>query len=153
MDRGTWQAIGSQRVRWCYQMPYLWRVSVNIFIYLSLFLDICLALYNNISFVSWYSLGPQGHLFGLGRVSYWDVLDRMPKIFLPYWLIWAFLVAQFIKNLPTMQETWVWSLGQEDPLEKEMATTPISLPGEFNGQRRLVGYSPWGDKELDMTEY
>ena len=40
---------------------------MNIFIYLSLFLDICLALYNNISFVSWYSLGPQGHLFGLGR--------------------------------------------------------------------------------------
>ena len=38
-----------------------------IFIYLSLFLDICLALYNNISFASWYSLGPQGHLFGLGR--------------------------------------------------------------------------------------
>ena len=37
--------------------------------------------------------------------------------------IWrAFLVAQTIKNLPAMQETWVWSLGGEDPLEKEMAT-------------------------------
>ena len=32
------------------------------------------------------------------------------------------LVAQTIKNLPAMQETWVQSLGQEDPLEKEMAT-------------------------------
>ena len=52
-----------------------------------------------------------------------------------------------------MQETWVWPLGQEDPLEKEMATTLVSLPGELNGQRRLVGYSPQGDKELDMTEY
>ena len=31
------------------------------------------------------------------------------------------LVAQMIKNLPAMQETWVWSLGQEDPLEKKMA--------------------------------
>ena len=40
---------------------------MSIFIYLSLFLNICLALYNNISFVSWYSLGPQGHLFGLGH--------------------------------------------------------------------------------------
>ena len=34
----------------------------------------------------------------------------------------AFLVAQMVKNLPTMQETWVQSLGWEDPLEKEMAT-------------------------------
>ena len=35
---------------------------------------------------------------------------------------WASLVAQMVKNLPAMQETWVKSLGQEDPLEKEMAT-------------------------------
>ena len=33
---------------------------------------------------------------------------------------WAYLVAQLVKNLPAMQETWVQSLGQEDPLEKEM---------------------------------
>ena len=33
-----------------------------------------------------------------------------------------FLVAQMVKNMPAMQETWVQSLGQEDPLEKEMAT-------------------------------
>ena len=31
-------------------------------------------------------------------------------------------MVQFVKNLPTMQETWVQSLGQEDPLEQEMAT-------------------------------
>ena len=37
-------------------------------------------------------------------------------------LLWASLVAQTIKNLPAIQETWVWSLGQEDPLVKEMAT-------------------------------
>ena len=35
---------------------------------------------------------------------------------------WASLVAQTMKNLPVMQETWVWSLGQADPLKKEMAT-------------------------------
>ena len=35
---------------------------------------------------------------------------------------WASLVAQTVKNLPTMWETWVQFLGQEDPLEKEMAT-------------------------------
>ena len=33
-----------------------------------------------------------------------------------------------------------------------VCTTPVFLPGEFHGQRILVGYSPWGRKELDMTE-
>ena len=37
-------------------------------------------------------------------------------------LIWASLVAQMVEKPPAMQETWVWSLGQDDPLEKEMAT-------------------------------
>ena len=57
-----------------------------------------------------------------------------------------------VKNLPAMQETQVQSLGQEDPLEKEMTTHPVFLPGEFHGQRKLVDYSPWGRKELDTTE-
>ena len=50
-----------------------------------------------------------------------------------------------------MQETCVRSLGQQDPLEKEMTTTPVFLPGEFPGQRSLAGYSPWGLKESDTT--
>ena len=62
------------------------------------------------------------------------------------------LPAQMVKNLPAMQETWVLSLDQEDPLEKGMATTAVFLPGEFHGQRSLDGYSSWGCKELDMTE-
>ena len=53
----------------------------------------------------------------------------------------ASLVAQLVKNLPVMQETWVQSLGWEDPLEEGMAT-PVFLPGEFQGQRSLVGYTP-----------
>ena len=52
------------------------------------------------------------------------------------------IVAQTVKNLPAMRETQVQSLGQEDPLEKEMAPTPVFLPGESHGQRSLVGYSP-----------
>ena len=44
-----------------------------------------------------------------------------------------------------MQETWVRSLGQEDP-------TPVCLPGEFQGQRNLAGYGSWSHKESDMTE-
>ena len=44
-------------------------------------------------------------------------------------------------------------LGWEDPLENGMLPTPAFLPGEFHRQRRLRGgYSPWGRKELDMTE-
>ena len=43
-------------------------------------------------------------------------------------------------------------LGQEDPLEKEMATQFSILAWKSNEQRSLVGYSPWGHKELDMTE-
>ena len=42
-------------------------------------------------------------------------------------LIWASLVAQLVKNLPAIQETWVQSLGWEDPLEKEMATHSSTL--------------------------
>ena len=64
----------------------------------------------------------------------------------------ASLIAQSVKNLPAMQETWVRSLGQEDPLENEMATHSSTLAGQFHGWRSLVGYSPWGHKELDMTE-
>ena len=41
---------------------------------------------------------------------------------MPVFIGWASLVAQRLKHLPAMQETWVQSLGQEDPLEKEMAT-------------------------------
>ena len=55
----------------------------------------------------------------------------------------ACLVAQMVKRLPTMRETWVQSLGQEDPLEKEMATHSNILAWQFHGWRSLVGYSPW----------
>ena len=62
------------------------------------------------------------------------------------------LVAQSVKSLPAMQETQVQSLGWKDPLEKEMATHSVFLPGKSHGQRNLVGYSPWGGKESDTTE-
>ena len=53
------------------------------------------------------------------------------------------------KNLPAIHETWVWAFGQEDSLEKGMATHSIFLPAEFYGQRILVGY---GCKESDTTK-
>ena len=41
-----------------------------------------------------------------------------------------------------MQETWVWSPGPEDPLDEEMATRPVFLPGKSHGPGSLTGYSP-----------
>ena len=52
------------------------------------------------------------------------------------------LVAQWLRICLLVQETQVQSLGQEDPLEEEMATHCIFLPGKSRGQRSLVGYSP-----------
>ena len=61
-------------------------------------------------------------------------------------------MAQIVKDLPAMQETQVWSLSWKDPLEKEMATHSSILAKIIHSQRNLVGYSPWGCKELDTTE-
>ena len=55
-----------------------------------------------------------------------------------------------VKNSPSNKETQVWSLGQEDPLEKKMATHSSTLAWKFHGQRSWEGYSPWGCKESDM---
>ena len=51
-----------------------------------------------------------------------------------------------------MQETWVRSLGQEDPLEKELATYSSTLAWRNPWPESLVGYSPRGHKELDVTD-
>ena len=61
---------------------------------------------------------------------------------------WASLLAQLVKNLPAMQENWVHSLGWEDPLEKGKATHSSILAWRIP----WTVYSPWGRKELDMTE-
>ena len=44
---------------------------------------------------------------------------------------WASFVAQLVKNLPAMRETWVRSLGWEDPQRRERLPTPVFWPGEF----------------------
>ena len=73
--------------------------------------------------------------------------------------LWASLVAQMVKTPPTMQETEVQSLGQEDPLEKEMATHFIILawrmpqteePGrlQFMGSQRVGHY--WAAKHTNV---
>ena len=81
-------------------------------------------------------------------------LNMYLNMFFPFgvWYIWASLVAQVVKNPPTMQETQVRTLGWEDPCRRKWQPIPVFLPGESHGQRSLVGYSPWGCKELDRTE-
>ena len=64
----------------------------------------------------------------------------------------ASLVAQRLKCLPPMRETWVRSLGREDPLEKEMATHSSVLAWRIPGTAEPVGCRLWGRTELDMTE-
>ena len=54
-----------------------------------------------------------------------------------------------VKNLPATQETQ----GQEEALEKEMAPHSSIFARRIHGQRSLVGYSPWGRKELEATRY
>ena len=62
-------------------------------------------------------------------------------------------MAQTVKNLPAVQETQLQSLDKKDPLEDSMQPTlVVFLPGEFHGQKSLVGYSSWGCKESDMME-
>ena len=61
-------------------------------------------------------------------------------------------MLQMEKHSPAMQEIWVWSLSQENLLEKEMASHSSILPGKSHEQRSLVGYIQWGRKELDTTE-
>ena len=67
------------------------------------------------------------------------------------WIV-ASLVAHVVKNLPTMKETQVWSLGQEDPLEKGMAAHSTIFAWRIPWTETLADYSPWGRKESDMTE-
>ena len=67
----------------------------------------------------------------------------MPSSFTCGLLHWASLVAQTVKRLPAMWETWVQSLGREDTLEKKIATHSNTPAGKFHGLRSLVGYSPW----------
>ena len=87
--------------------------------------------------------------------------SKIPQIvkYIHLHFVWASLVAQRLKRLPPMRETRVRSLGREDPLEKEMAIHSSILAWRIPWtekpsrlRRSLVGYSPRGHKESDMTE-
>ena len=77
------------------------------------------------------SAGDLGSIPGSGR-------STGEGIGYPLQYSWASLVAQLVKNLPAMWETWVRSLGWEDPWRRERLPTPVFRSGEFHGL-----YSPW----------
>ena len=66
---------------------------------------------------------------------------------------WSFPVAQLVKNLPAMHETWVRSLGWDDPLEEEMANYCRILAVVENPMDKGAwpGLQPMGSQESDMT--
>ena len=68
-----------------------------------------------------------------------------------YW--YMNMMAQTVKNLPAVQETWVISLGQEDPLLKRMATHSNILSWRIPQTEEPLAYNPWGHEELDMTDW
>ena len=65
---------------------------------------------------------------------------------------WASLVAQLVKNLSSMQKIRVWFLGQEDPLEKEMATHFSILAWRIPWTEKAGRPQSLGSQELDMTK-
>ena len=84
--------------------------------------------------------------------------ERSPREAIGYSLqySWTSLVVRRVKNPPAMWETWVRSLGWENPLEEGMATHPSQPNPTYlenpHGERSLAGYSPWVRKESDTTE-
>ena len=92
---------------------------------------------------------------GIDPIPYIHRPTLIPRFIYILYIIYthtqSFLVAQMVKNLPPVQETrkpWVRKI----PWRRTWQSTPVFLPGELHGQRSLVGYSPWGPKESDMTE-
>ena len=65
---------------------------------------------------------------------------------------WHSLVAQTVKKLPEMKETWFILWVRKILWRSKWLPAPVILPGEFHGERSLVGYSMWGCKESEITK-
>ena len=66
-------------------------------------------------------------------------------------MTWASLIAQLVKNLPAVQETWVQFLGREDPLEKEVVTHSTILAWRIPWTEEPGRLQSMGSQELDTT--
>ena len=84
---------------------------------------------------------------GIGKSKCTDYKIAVCLFYLRTRKVTASLVLQTVKNLPIMGETWVWSLGGEDPLERGMTTHSSNLAWRIpTDKSSLAGYSPWGHK-------
>ena len=145
--------MGSQRVghdwatelNWtcakAYKFDYvLALISVSlIYLYTSILMPVDGFPDSSVGKESTYNAGDPGSIPGSGRstgagigypfqYSWASLVAQLVKNPPTIWKAWVIdLVAQMVKHLPAMWETWVWSLGQEDPLEKEMATHSSTL--------------------------
>ena len=80
------------------------------------------------------------------KIFAWHLIKECyPKYGLPLWLRWERIHLQCGRS---KFNPWVGTI----PWRREWLLTPVFLPDEFHGQRNLVGHSPWGHKESDMTE-
>ena len=77
-------------------------------------------------------------------------LENVHMLILSVLVIGASLVAQTVKNLPAMQETWVLSLGQEDPLKKGMATHSSILTWRISWAEEPGGLQPMGSQRVSV---
>ena len=77
---------------------------------------------------------------------------NISSILFTYFCFRASLGAQMVKNPPAIEDLQFGPWVRKRPCRREWLTTPVFLPGEFHGQRSLVGYSPWSCKESDITE-
>ena len=77
-----------------------------------------------------------------------SLLGVTKQRFIYFYITWASLVAQLVKNLRRPGfDPWVGKI----PWRREWQPTPVFLSGKFHGQRSPVGYNPWGCKESGMT--
>ena len=125
--------IDKRKERWQRKVKESW----ILFNTLKFFLSLRLSLKELIEFSSLYFFS-----------SY--LLSELPFSFLQHIFLTG-LSWWLRQNLPGMQETWVWFL-RKILWRREWLPTAVFLSGESHGQRSLVGYSPWGHKESEMTE-
>ena len=86
------------------------------------------------------------------NVFHWDLVVISFVSCTLTFLTCTFLVAQTVKCLSTMLQTWFDPWVGKIRWRRKWQSTPVLLPGKSHGQRSLVGYSPRGRKESDMTE-
>ena len=119
----VWIFMSLVRIRVVLNIRYSCRCQLCPFPLISFFYFLC-CLRNSFLDTDCVPLLSQLHWYYFGVLRMWCEAVRKGKISIILWLnlIWASLVPQTVKNPPAMQETWVRSLGWEDPLEEGLAT-------------------------------